>query len=101
MASASIREPKPCYLSPITEPLAKARNIHVTRNDLVYLNENLTDLIQVSGNDYTGIPGVFHHLHCLNNLRKTMHWDYYEPLMVKYTHPESLSKGHSGMRLND
>jgi len=63
--------------------------------------KNLTDLIQVSGNDYPRILGVFHHLHCLNNLRKIVHWDYYRPLMANNTHPEALSPMHSGESLMD
>lgn len=60
-----------------------------------YLQENLTDLIQVDHHDYAAVMGIFHHLHCLNNLRKIIHWDYYESLVN--AEAEGFSKGHSGL----
>lgn len=71
----------------------------MTRDELSRLGENLTDLIQVDGGDYAAITGVIHHLHCLNNIRKVIHWDYYGPLLAPDDDnnvPEMLTKGHSG-----
>lgn len=76
----------------------KARNVRVTHDELLYLQENLTDLIQVDHHDYPAVMGIFHHLHCLNNLRKIVHWEYYGPLMEG--EDDSLSKGHSGTYSN-
>lgn len=73
----------------------EARNVRVTQDELTYLQENLTDLVQVDNGDYPAVLGIFHHLHCLNNLRKIVHWDYYESRVE--LPDESLSKGHSGM----
>lgn len=78
-----------------TKRFFQARNVRVTRDELTYLHENLTDLVQVSNGDYPAVLGIFHHLHCLNNLRKIVHWDYYESQVE--LPDESLSKGHSGM----
>lgn len=71
--------------------------MRVTKNELQRLGENLTDLIQVDGGDYAAITGVIHHLHCLNNIRKIVHWDYYGPIHAAGGKiPETLTKAHSG-----
>lgn len=78
---------------------SSARNVRLTLDEMIYLQENLTDLIQVDRHDYPAVMGVFHHLHCLNNLRKIVHWDYYGPLLEGGD--ESLSQGHSGVSSDD
>ncbi|KAI0538676.1 hypothetical protein GGR58DRAFT_500842 [Xylaria digitata] len=45
---------------------------------LLQLNANSTDHIRTGDGYYIGILGVYHHLHCLNNLRRIIHWDYYK-----------------------
>ncbi len=69
-----------------------------------FLKENKSNRVQVTGgnrqsdHDYVGVLGVYHHLHCLNNLRRAIHWDYYGPRMSGLKHLEGLSKEHSGKR---
>ncbi|KAI1823340.1 hypothetical protein F4861DRAFT_335712 [Xylaria intraflava] len=83
--------------------LLRALNIRITSAEMSYLNANKTNRVQVTGGDhendheydYVGVLGVYHHLHCLNNLRRVIHWDYYGPLLTDAKHPEGLSIEHS------
>ncbi|KAI1130220.1 hypothetical protein F5Y10DRAFT_276213 [Nemania abortiva] len=52
------------------ENLLYSLNVRVTKEELQQLNTNMTNRIQISGGDYIGVLGVYHHLHCLNNLRR-------------------------------
>ncbi|KAK3686195.1 hypothetical protein B0T22DRAFT_443279 [Podospora appendiculata] len=70
-------------------------NIRVTPEDLDAIGENKTDRVQVNGGDYAAVLGVYHHIHCLNNLRRVVHWDYYGPRLAGGKHPEGFSKEHS------
>ncbi|KAI2468123.1 hypothetical protein F4781DRAFT_432668 [Annulohypoxylon bovei var. microspora] len=63
--------------------------------ELKLIHENTTDRLQVNGGDYAGVLGVFHHIHCLNTLRRVIHWDYYGPRLANTKHPETFSKAHS------
>lgn len=47
-------------------------------DELRRVGANMTNRVQVNGGDYLGSIGVYHHLHCLNNLRMVVHWDYYK-----------------------
>ncbi|KUI69123.1 hypothetical protein VM1G_04712 [Cytospora mali] len=83
-------------LDNLWETLLFVENLRVTRDELEWLGENLTDLVQVDGGDYAAITGVIHHLHCLNSIRKVVHWDYYGPLLAPdNTIPKTLTKGHA------
>jgi hypothetical protein len=57
------------------------------------LRENKTNKLQVDNGDYVGTLGVYHHLHCLNNLRRFVHWEYRE----KHGILEAFSAAHSSM----
>ncbi|KAF2872026.1 hypothetical protein BDV95DRAFT_635637 [Massariosphaeria phaeospora] len=46
---------------------------------MAMLQENTTNRAQVLNGDYAGILGVFHHLHCLDTIRRVLHWDHYGP----------------------
>ncbi|KAF2962725.1 hypothetical protein GQX73_g10846 [Xylaria multiplex] len=54
-------------------------NIRVSPEEMSSIGANTTNRVQVNHGDYLGALGVFHYLHCLNNLRKVIHWDYYGP----------------------
>ncbi len=56
----------------------------------------MTNRVQVNGGDYLGSIGVYHHLHCLNNLRMVVHWDYYKSKWADYPFPEQFDAEHSG-----
>lgn len=56
----------------------------------------MTNRVQVNGGDYLGSIGVYHHLHCLNNLRMIVHWDYYEPKFADSEYLEHMGTEHSG-----
>ena len=64
------------------------------------LGSNVTNRIQVDGGDYLGVMGVYHHLHCLNNLRRLVHWDYYESRVADAEETGPFGKGHSGRPSN-
>ncbi|KAI1174991.1 hypothetical protein F4777DRAFT_579437 [Nemania sp. FL0916] len=61
------------------EDLLYALNVRVTADEIHRLHLNTTNRVRVNGGDYLGILGVYHHIHCLNNLRRLVHWDYYGP----------------------
>ncbi|KAI0468728.1 hypothetical protein F4859DRAFT_201021 [Xylaria cf. heliscus] len=84
--------------------LLHALNVRITNDEMDLLHENKSNRVQVTGGnrqsdrheyDYVGVLGVYHHLHCLNNLRRRIHWDYYGPRMAGLKHLEGLSKEHS------
>ncbi|KAI0414007.1 hypothetical protein F5X98DRAFT_378148 [Xylaria grammica] len=83
------------------DDLLLALNIRVTSDELTVLNMNKTNRVQVTGGspagdaDYVGVLGVYHHLHCLNNIRRLLDWDYYEPRMAGVKHTEGFSKEHA------
>lgn len=75
-----------------------ALNIRVKKEELDLLQENKTNLVQItegSGDDYVGVIGVYHHMHCLNNIRRLLSWDYYGPKMAGQKHMEGFSPEHS------
>jgi hypothetical protein len=73
-----------------------AINIRLTKEELHLVGANMTNRVQVNGGDYLGSIGVYHHLHCLNNLRMVVHWDYYKSKWADYAFPEQFDVGHSG-----
>ncbi|KAI0835922.1 hypothetical protein F5Y06DRAFT_299022 [Hypoxylon sp. FL0890] len=77
------------------DDLLHAINIKITGGELDILGINKTNLVQVNGGYYIGSMGVYHHLHCLNNLRMVVHWDYYEPKFAGSPYFDHLGKAHS------
>ncbi|CAJ2502237.1 Uu.00g096310.m01.CDS01 [Anthostomella pinea] len=73
-----------------------ARNVRVTADEMDLAHENKTERLRISGGDYAGVLGVFHHMHCLNNLRRALHWGYYGPHLAETKHPDAFSTEHSG-----
>ncbi|KAI1459655.1 hypothetical protein F4805DRAFT_49243 [Annulohypoxylon moriforme] len=82
------------------DDLLHAINIRVTGDELDILGINKTNMVQVNGGDYIGSMGVYHHLHCLNNLRMVVHWDYYEPIFRDSPYFDHLGKAHSDHCIN-
>ncbi|KAI0850492.1 hypothetical protein F5Y00DRAFT_260365 [Daldinia vernicosa] len=82
------------------DDLIYAIDVRVTGDEMNLLGKNTTNRVQVNRGDYLGSIGVYHHLHCLNNLRMIIHWDYYESRWANYTHPEAFGKGHSDHCIN-
>lgn len=73
-------------------------NIRIGDDELSLLNENKTNRVQITGgkgNDYVGVLGAYHHLHCLNNIRRLLSWDYYGPKLAGEKHLEGFSREHS------
>ncbi|KAH8882451.1 hypothetical protein GQ53DRAFT_787495 [Thozetella sp. PMI_491] len=75
-------------------------NIRVTPSEVRRLNDTLTNPIRVENGDYLAGLGVFHHLHCLNNIRKALQRDYYAPEIASSSHPEAWEAGHSDHCIN-
>jgi hypothetical protein len=42
---------------------------------------------------------VFHHLHCLNLLRRVTYKEYYEPLGGEFSHGPEVLQAHTGKRI--
>jgi len=70
-------------------------NLRLTGEEVDLLHENQTNRLQLDNGDYVGALGVYHHLHCLNNLRRVAHWDYYEA-RLKDGNLEPFSTAHAG-----
>ncbi|KAI0846170.1 hypothetical protein F5Y00DRAFT_264889 [Daldinia vernicosa] len=87
-------------LDDLWEDLLYALNIRVSPHEMEQLGSNLTNRIQVDGGDYLGVMGVYHHLHCLNNLRRIVHWDYYESRVSDLGPTGPFGKGHSDHCIN-
>ncbi|KAI1412076.1 hypothetical protein F5Y13DRAFT_180423 [Hypoxylon sp. FL1857] len=82
------------------DDLLHAINIKITGDELDFLGVNKTNLVQVNGGYYIGSMGVYHHLHCLNNLRMVVHWDYYESKFAGSPYFDHLGKAHSDHCIN-
>ncbi|KAI1372108.1 hypothetical protein F4677DRAFT_274637 [Hypoxylon crocopeplum] len=80
--------------------LLQAIDIRVSSDELDTLGINKTNRVQVNGGDYLGSMGVYHHLHCLNNLRMVVHWDYYEPKFADSPYRDHLDTPHSDHCIN-
>ena len=55
-------------------------NIHVTSQEMYALDANTTNRLRFANDNYVGVLGVYHHLHCLDLLRRFIHSDYYNPI---------------------
>lgn len=73
-----------------------AKNIRVSPDEVRRLHGNRTHKVQTSDGYYVGALGAYHELHCLDVLRRLLHWDYYgvtlseeERRSFLYTHKHS------------
>ncbi|KAI3332789.1 hypothetical protein F4824DRAFT_282476 [Ustulina deusta] len=82
------------------DDLLYAINVRLTEDELHRAGANMTNRVQVNGGDYLGSIGVYHHLHCLNNLRMVVHWDYYKSKWADYPFPEQFDAEHSDHCIN-
>ncbi|KAI1378117.1 hypothetical protein F4677DRAFT_444029 [Hypoxylon crocopeplum] len=88
-------QPPSSELDSTWNDLLYALNIRVSRDEMSRLGLNTTNRVQVNRGDYFAALGVFHYLHCLNNLRKVVHWDYYGPQIAGSGSQEAFGKEHS------
>ncbi|KAL7622857.1 hypothetical protein AAE478_006536 [Parahypoxylon ruwenzoriense] len=85
-------------LDEVWDDLLYSLNIRISKDELSLLNINKTNRVQVTGangDDYVGVLGVYHHIHCLNNIRRLLSWDYYGPKLAGEKHMEGFSAEHS------
>ncbi|KAI5861117.1 hypothetical protein GGS23DRAFT_606346 [Durotheca rogersii] len=85
-------------LDAVWDDLLYPLNVRIRKDELSLLKENTTNRVQITGgngDDYVGVIGVYHHLHCLNNIRRLLSWDYYGPSMAGEKHIEGFSVEHS------
>lgn len=75
----------------------QALNFRIKQSELDYLNINSSNKVKVSGGDYVAVFGVYHHIHCLNNIRRMINWDYYGPKLSGPEYEDAFSIGHSSM----
>lgn len=78
------------------EDLLYSLNVRVRPHEMDLINETMANRARVTGDGYAAAMGIWHELHCLNNLRKLLHWDYYGPKYGGKENPEAFGKGHSG-----
>ncbi|KAF2469109.1 uncharacterized protein BDR25DRAFT_326363 [Lindgomyces ingoldianus] len=84
-------------LDALWDDLLYAQNIHIPEHEFEALEENVTYPVQTLNGDYVGVIGIYHHLHCLDALRRVVHWDYYGPRASEKALEEGIySKAHSG-----
>ncbi|KAI1393103.1 uncharacterized protein F4822DRAFT_383572 [Hypoxylon trugodes] len=88
-------QPPSTVLDSAWEDLLYALNIRVSGDEMSKLELNVTNRVQVDHGDYFAALGVFHYLHCLNNLRKVVHWDHYGPQIMSSGNEEAFGKEHS------
>ncbi|OTA91448.1 hypothetical protein M434DRAFT_388647 [Hypoxylon sp. CO27-5] len=72
-----------------------ALNLRITQEEVDFLGLNTTNRVRLNGGDYLGVIGGYHHLHCLNNMRIAIHWDYYEAKYGNYARQDVFSREHS------
>ncbi|KAH8894557.1 hypothetical protein GQ53DRAFT_643295, partial [Thozetella sp. PMI_491] len=72
-------------------------NVRVSEDEMDLLNETRKNRVRVTGGGYAATMGVTHQMHCLNNLRRLIHWDHYQPRLANMsTHEASaFTKEHS------
>ncbi|KAI1079888.1 hypothetical protein F5B20DRAFT_580684 [Whalleya microplaca] len=88
-------QPPSSELDSTWNDLLYALHIRVSGDEMIRLGLNTTNRVQVNRGDYFAALGVFHYLHCLNNLRMVVHWDYYGPKMANFGSQEAFGKEHS------
>lgn len=73
------------------------QNVKVTEEELISSTPNVTNPIQTVDGGYVGVIGVYHHLHCLDIIRRVTHWDHYGPRASSYELKEGiLTVEHAG-----
>ncbi|KAI0895815.1 hypothetical protein F4806DRAFT_70582 [Annulohypoxylon nitens] len=72
-----------------------ALNLRIKKEEVELLGLNTTHRVELNGGDYLGVIGGYHHLHCLNNMRIAIHWDYYKDKYGNYSRQEVFSREHS------
>ncbi|KAH6645445.1 hypothetical protein BKA67DRAFT_585069 [Truncatella angustata] len=77
------------------DDLLYALNIRISPQEMGAMNETTHNRVRVTGGGYAGAMGIWHELHCLNNFRKLIHWDYYGPKYGGTENPEAFGKEHS------
>ncbi|OTA99026.1 hypothetical protein M426DRAFT_325487 [Hypoxylon sp. CI-4A] len=82
------------------DDLLFAINMRVTDDELDILGIDKTNRVKVNGGDNIASMGVYHHLHCLNNLRMVVHWDYYKDKYVNTPYFSHFGTGHSDHCIN-
>ncbi|KAF2019508.1 hypothetical protein BU24DRAFT_459176 [Aaosphaeria arxii CBS 175.79] len=81
-------------LDDLWEDLLEAKNIRISPEEVRSLDTNLTHKVRVNDGDYVGVIGAYHQLHCLNIIRRLIHWDYYGPRMSEEERESFLWKQH-------
>ena len=72
-------------------------NVRISTEEMALINETTTNRARVTGGGYAGAMGIWHELHCINNLRKLLHWDHYSEKYGDTASPEAFGTEHSGM----
>lgn len=79
----------------------EARVFPVTKAEIIAMGKDPETAVQLVdehfrlGDDaYAAYFDVFHHLHCLNSLRKIIYGDYYNQTMGDAHHPEGMRELH-------
>ncbi|KAI9654979.1 MAG: hypothetical protein M1821_005732 [Bathelium mastoideum] len=70
-------------------------NVRISTEEMALINQTTTNRARVSGGGYAGAMGIWHELHCINNLRKLNHWEYYGPKYGGKENKEAFGKGHT------
>lgn len=73
----------------------------VKKSELEYLNINTTNKVKVSDgeSEYVAVFGVYHHIHCLNNICRIINWGCYGPKLSGPKYAEAFSVGHTSKSL--
>lgn len=77
-----------------------AKNFRVRPQEMAILKANTTNRVRMLNGDYLGGMQVYHSLHCLNEIRKKVHWDYYGAPKTEdeiNAHKEHIGKLHSSV----
>ncbi|KAI1173215.1 hypothetical protein F4777DRAFT_581224 [Nemania sp. FL0916] len=89
------KQPPSLELDRLWDDLLFAQNIRITPDEMVRLNMNTTNGVRISDGDYAGALGVYHHLHCLNSMRKALHADYYAQVPESAYPKETITPEHT------
>ncbi|KAI9711311.1 MAG: hypothetical protein M1820_002298 [Bogoriella megaspora] len=64
----------------------EGQNIRVTQEEMIEGGENFTNAVQLLDGGYLGILAVYHHLHCLDIIRRFAHPEYYTEVTTSEAH---------------
>lgn len=86
-----------CFCRQIIDISFQGLNVRIKQSELDELNINTSNKVKVSGGDadYVGVFGVYHHMHCLNNIRRLINWDYYGSRLSGPEYADAFSVEHS------